>query len=74
MKHTACQHTDEGEPACEVCEYFGIIPRVTHSTLPSFTSFVSSISILKIRDSASDALVEEVLIGLGLRKPQQQAA
>ena len=74
MKHTACQHTDEGEPACEVCEYFGIIPRITHSTLPSFTSFVSSISALKVRHSASDALVEEVLVGLGLRKPQQQAA
>lgn len=67
MKHTACQHTDEGEDACEACEYFGIIPKCTPSTLPSFNNFISSISRLKIKDSATDALVNEVLVGLGLR-------
>jgi hypothetical protein len=63
MKHTACQHTDEGEPACESCEYFGIIPKCTPSTLPSFNSFMSSVSHIDL-SKASAQMIAVLMEGL----------
>ena len=74
MKHKACQHTDEGEPACEVCEYFGIIPRCTPSTLPSFNSFMSSVSHMIVRGSSETVHAFIIAVRSEHNLPTQNAA
>jgi hypothetical protein len=75
MKHIACQHTAENESACESCEYFGIIPKVTYSTIKDFGSFMNSVSHIDISPNALPSFVTEIMIGLGFEfKPLQKVA
>lgn len=67
-----CQHTEEGEDACDQCSIFGTLPTVSHITVVGpdrksashFSRFWNSVSKISFSSTVAEETAEAVTRGL----------